>query len=689
MRRGRTDAACRAAWTGARRAATRLLRGSGESRRASGGPTPPASLTMTTTTTTKTKTTDAAAARDRVAELAARCASSQVRNFVVTAHIDAGKSTLSDRLLNVTGNLSAKDTSAGQVLDTLRVERERGITVKAQTATMQWRGHLLNLIDTPGHTDFSFEVLRSLAACEGAVLLVDSTHGVEAQTMANHRFAVEAGLAVVPCLTKLDLKTSDPARCLAQMESIFGIPEHQVLWTSARTGEGVDALLDAVVHRVPPPAPSTDGDALLASVVDLWHDQYKGVVMLVVVRAGRLRAGDRVVLADVAGAEAFEVKEAGVLLPQARALAEGLGPGRCGYMFAVNVRGAKDAYIGARVVRASERGRAAAAIPAARFRVFDRPKPTVFASVYPIDAEDFDDLRRSITKLALNDSSVALKQESIQALGQGFRAGFLGTLHMEVFVQRLEDEFGAKIICTAPSVPYTVEKKSGERAVCENAAQLPEHAEIQRVFEPMSVLTLVTPVECVGAIMEALQARRGRMQRVDPSFDGARTRLVYRLPWQEAVSGLHDEVKALSSGFASYDLREAPEEEADIVRVDVLLNGERAEPLSIMCHRSAAEARGRRIALRLKETIPPQVFDVAIQAAVWGSRVVARESIRGVRKDVLSIGGGKVVGGGDKTRKMKLLERQKAGKKRLKAVANVQLSQDAFLAVLDKGPRSG
>lgn len=620
-----------------------------------------------------------------------------MRNFAIIAHIDAGKSTLSDRILELTGSLSSRDTKAGQVLDKLQVERERGITVKAQSATMLWRDHfLLNLLDTPGHVDFGFEVKRSLTACQGALLLVDSTQGVQAQTLANFELAKAAGLTIIPTLTKLDLKTSDPDTSLRQMETLLGIHnQDEVIWCSAKTGEGVVDCLNAVVDRIPcPPLPPDTipetASTLQAKVLDLWHDQYRGVVVLIVVNRGRMSSGERIMVIGEDGMpitdSVFEVKEVGINTPTALAMEQGLGVGRIGYLLAVNSKGAKRAYIGATLV--SEKvGKAILRqgpcnLSRAQSMALIRSKPTVFASIYPVLADDFDELKKSINKLQLNDSSVVAKEEASGALGNGFRCGFLGSLHMEVFTQRLEDEFNAQLISTAPSVVYTCKLRDGQEVRAEKPSQLPPPGEAIEILEPIVRCTLISPVEYVSEIMEELVRRRAKQEKIEPIDEGARTKLIYRVPWSEAVSDFQEVLKALSSGFASFDFSECEPEAADIVRVDMLLNGEKAEPLAFVAHRSSAERRGREVAKRLKDVIPSQQFDVVIQAAI-GSKVVARETLRGMRKNVLEKSG-KLVGGGDITRKRKLLDRQKQGKERLKSVGSVQLNQDAFRAVLDR-----
>lgn len=628
-----------------------------------------------------------------------------VRNFSVVGHIDSGKSSLSDKIMVMAGNLTAAEIEQGRVLDKLDVERSRGITVKSQSVAMQWKTNLLNLVDTPGHVDFSYEVRRSLSTCDGAILLVDSTQGVQAQTLANFTLAKSANLVIIPALTKLDLRTSDPDGSLKQMESFFGIKEDEVIWTSSKTGEGVDDLLNAVVARVPCPAPVPASESLLqtlagdevpvrGAVVDLWYDQYRGVVVLMCVQRGTLRATDRVCILGEDGYplenSSFEVKETGVFLPSQQKLDFGLETGRIGYVLSVNSKGAKAAFIGATIVSEREAklitqlAKSSAHPVAARSNAVPvRPKATVFASCYPIDASDFEELKKAMNRLALNDASVVIKPETSTALGSGFRCGFLGQLHLEVFTQRLEDEFGTSLISTAPSVSYEVVMKDGTSYLAETPAQLPDQMfAVHHILEPMVRCTLLTPHEYVHAISTELVERRGVQESSDPIGDTSRFQLVYRLPWSEAVTDFQDTIKGMSSGFASFDLVECPAEPADIVRVDILLNAIKAEPLAFVCHRAHAERRGREVAKRLKDVIPSQQFDVSIQAAI-GVKVVAREQLRGMKKNVLERSG-KLVGGGDVTRKKKLLEQQKAGKERLKNVGNVQLSQEAFRAVLDR-----
>eukprot|EP00656_Telonema_subtile_P004357 TRINITY_DN11979_c0_g1_i1.p1 TRINITY_DN11979_c0_g1~~TRINITY_DN11979_c0_g1_i1.p1 ORF type:complete len:630 (-),score=145.73 TRINITY_DN11979_c0_g1_i1:244-2133(-) len=595
----------------------------------------------------------------------------RIRNFCIIAHVDHGKSTLADRLLELTGNVSAGQT---QVLDSLQVERERGITVKAQAATMIHPGpedqpFMFNLIDTPGHVDFYHEVKRSLGACQGALLLVDSTQGVQAQTLANYRIAQEANLTVLPVLTKLDLPHSDPAMALDQLKASFGIEEDDVLWTSAKTGEGVDSLLPALIERVPPPPGAADGP-LRAVVVDSWHNSYQGVVCLVQVESGSLAAGQPFAVGS--SAQRFTVGEVGVHTPGVLPI-DALRAGQVGYILA-GVKSTADMVIGDVLL---DLNADRSALPP-RLKV----KAMLYSSVYPMDAGEFDNLRRALNRLVLNDPSVSSAQESSGALGQGFRCGFLGKLHMEVFFQRLSNEFGTDVISTAPMVPVTARlSKDNTEVTVNKPSELPASSLVKHYLEPMARVTVVTPPEYIGEIMEELTDRRG-VQKELSYLDNSRVILDFQVPWQEVVVDLYDRVKSISSGYASFDHEKAEPQIADVVRVDLLLNGSAVDALSFICHRSVAERRGRDVALRLKEKIDRQQYEVVIQAAI-GLKVVARERIRAFRKDVL-IKGGKTVGGGDKTRKQKLLQKQKKGKARMKMVGNVELSQSAFMSIVNQ-----
>ena len=612
----------------------------------------------------------------------------RIRNFCIIAHIDHGKSTLADRLLELTGNID-KETKNSQVLDSLSVERERGITVKAQTASMLYdhegdgSAYLLNLIDTPGHVDFSFEVSRSIAACQGALLLVDSTQGIQAQTLANYRIARDAGLSIIPVLTKLDLPHSDPAMAIEQIESAFQIPEEEIIWTSAKTGEGVDEILDALIKYIPSPGESYSDNAkkesfqldgsLRAIVVDSWHNNYRGVIVLMSVVDGSLKRGDVIGMAH--SGKKYEVLETGLLSP-APIVTDELRKGQVGYVVA-GIKDPKDVVTGDTVVNE-------ATLKSANFKRLKKvtpSKPMLYASVYPTDSADFENLSRSLDRLLLNDASVSVTTETSGALGQGFRCGFLGKLHMEVFYQRLQDEYASEVISTAPMVPFKTVMKDGSIQLVEKPSDLPDRTHVLEFLEPMAQVTVVTPPEYLGLMMETLQSHRGKQLGIE-HLDTMTTVLKYELPWQEVVIDLYDEIKSRSSGYASFDYEETESLPADIVRVDLLLNGSAVDALSFVCHRSVAETRGRSVGKRLKKVISRQQYEVVIQAAI-GAKIIARERIPPFRKDVL-IKSGKTVGGGDVSRKKKLLEKQKKGKKRMKMVGNVELNQEAFMSVMKK-----
>jgi elongation factor 4 len=607
----------------------------------------------------------------------------RIRNFCIIAHIDHGKSTLADRILELTGNIDKNNTNA-QILDSLKVEQERGITVKAQTASMLYTDdenlevYLLNLIDTPGHVDFSFEVSRSIAACQGALLLVDSTQGVQAQTLANYRIAKAAGLHIIPVLTKLDLPHSDPAMAIEQIEAAFQMKEEDVLWTSAKTGEGVDDILATIVTTVPSPiqtvASVDDLDGRLrAVVVDSWHNKYRGVVVLVSMIDGEMKIGDKIGMASTG--KKYEVLEVGLLSPIPMPTAS-LKAGHVGY-FIAGVKNPKDVITGDTIVTD-------AVLKSSTYHLVKKVKPSkpmLYASVYPTDGSEFENLSKSLDRLLLNDASVSVSLETSGALGQGFRCGFLGKLHMEVFFQRLQDEYESDVISTAPMVPFEAVLKNGKTVLVEKPSDLPERTKVLEYLEPMSLVTVVTPPEYIGVMMQTLQSHRGKQISME-HLDMATAVLKYQLPWQEVVIDLYDEIKNQSSGYASFDYEEGTPVAADIVRVDLLLNGSAVDALSFVCHRSVAESRGRGVALRLKNVINRQQYEVVIQAAI-GSKVVARERIAPFRKDVL-IKSGKTVGGGDVTRKKKLLEKQKKGKARMKMVGNVELNQEAFMSVMKR-----
>jgi GTP-binding protein LepA len=585
----------------------------------------------------------------------------RIRNFSIIAHIDHGKSTLADRILEFTNTVTGRDMRA-QVLDSMELERERGITIKAQAVRVQWKGHELNLIDTPGHVDFTYEVSRSLQACEGAVLVVDAAQGVEAQTVANAYLAIENDLELLPLVNKIDLPQADPEGAARELAELVGDSPDRVLRVSAKTGEGVEAVLDAIVERIPPPSgdPQAPPRAL---VFDSSYDQYRGVVAFVRGVDGEFHARENV-LAMAQGTR-FETEEVGFFSPTMQA-AESLGAGEVGYI----VTGLKDVA----KLRVGD-------TLTSRARPADEPlpgykdvKPMVFAALYPTDSDDYPQLRDALERLKLNDASLSYEPETSQALGFGFRCGFLGLLHMEIVRERLEREFDLDLLVTAPTVAYRVETPGGEVVEVHNPADLPPERE--RVDEPYVRASIVVPKDGVGQVMELCNERRGRFDHMEyPSPE--RVLLVYELPLAEIVFDFYDQLKSRTSGYASFDYDFAGFREGELVRLDVLVGGEPVDALSLVLHRDEAYQRGRALVDRLREEIPRQMFDVPVQAAI-GSRIIARETIKAKRKDVLA-----KCYGGDITRKRKLLERQKAGKRRMKQVGAVEVPQEAFLAVLN------
>jgi len=593
---------------------------------------------------------------------------SRIRNFSIIAHIDHGKSTLADRIIQLCGGLAEREM-AEQVLDSMDLERERGITIKAQTAALQYQArdgerYLLNLIDTPGHVDFSYEVSRSLAACEGALLVVDAAQGVEAQTVANCYTAIEQGVEVVPVLNKIDLPSADPEKAIQEIEDVIGIRAQGALRASAKTGDGVPEILEAVIARIPPPKGDPDA-RLQALVIDSWFDNYVGVVMLVRMMQGRLRPKDKVLLMSTGAAHLCE--QVGVFTPKSQPREE-LVAGEVGFVVA-GVKELREAKIGDTITRGDRP--AAAPLPG-----FKEIKPQVFAGLYPVESNQYEALRDALEKLHLNDASFHYEPEVSQALGFGFRCGFLGLLHMDIVQERLEREYGMELVTTAPSVVYEVHLRDGGVQLVSNPAKLPDPSLIAEIREPMIATTLFVPQEYVGPVMTLCTEKRGTQTNLH--YSARHVVLSYDLPLNEVVLDFFDRLKSLTRGFGSMDYEFKAYRPADVIRLDVLVNGERVDALSSMVHREVAQRRGRELAARLRGLIPRQMFDVAIQAAI-GANIIARENVKALRKNVLA-----KCYGGDVTRKRKLLEKQKAGKKRMKQVGSVEIPQEAFLAVLQR-----
>ena len=586
----------------------------------------------------------------------------RIRNFSIIAHIDHGKSTLSDRILEITGAVEARDMRS-QYLDSMDLERERGITIKAQNVRVDWKGHTLHLIDTPGHVDFGYEVSRSLAACEGVVLVVDAAQGIEAQTLANCYLALESDLEIVACLNKIDLPAADPDRYAAEIEQVLGIPADQILRISAKTGMGVDLLLDAVCERIP--APGGDIDApLQALIFDSQFDQYRGVVSSIRVMNGRMNAGSKLKFMQTGALH--EIIEIGARRPAPTPLAE-LGPGEVGYLIA-GIKDVAEARSGETVTTASHGATEALA-------GYRDPKPMVFCGLYPIDGDDFENLRESLQKLKLNDASVTYEPESSGALGFGFRCGFLGLLHMEIVKERLEREFNLALIATAPSVEYRVHKTNGDIELVDNPADLPQPQSIDYIEEPYFRVSIITPKEYTGTLMDLCQTRRGDMTKLE-YLSPERVELHYKIPLAEVVVDFFDQMKSRTQGYASLDYELSGYERSNLVKVDLLLNAIPADAFSTIVHRDKAFAYGSRMCEKLKELIPRQMFDVPIQAAI-GGKVIARETVKAKRKDVLA-----KCYGGDITRKRKLLEKQKEGKKKMKSIGRVEVPGDVFISAL-------
>jgi GTP-binding protein LepA len=589
----------------------------------------------------------------------------RIRNFSIISHVDHGKSTLSDRILELTGAVDPRQMRE-QFLDSMDIERERGITIKAQNVRVVHRDHVLHLIDTPGHVDFGYEVSRSLAACEGALLLVDASQGIQAQTLANCYQALEHNLEIVAVLNKIDLPAAEPERCAAEIEQVLGLPAAEILRISAKTGEGVHELLDAVIDRIPAPGGSTEAP-LRTLIFDSVYDQYRGVVSSVRVFDGVLRHGARLRFMQ-AGAD-HDIEEIGVRTPTTLPVKE-LGPGQVGYLIA-GIKNVSEARSGETVTDVAD--------PAAEaLEGYRDPKPMVFCGLYPVDGDQLPDLRDALEKLRINDASFTFEPESSHALGFGFRCGFLGLLHMEIIRERLEREFDLSLIATAPSVAYMVELTDGGLVEVDNPIDLPEVSRIAAISEPILTATILTPSEYTGTVMDLCQNRRAEMTRME-YLSPERVELVYRIPLAEVVVDFFDQLKSRTKGYASLDYEPADYAAANLVRVDLLINHVPVDAFSTIVHRSQADVYGRRMTERLRELIPRQLFDVPIQAAI-GGRIVARETVKAKRKDVLS-----KCYGGDVTRKRKLLERQKEGKKRMKAIGRVEVPQEAFISALRIG----
>ena len=595
-----------------------------------------------------------------------------IRNFSIIAHIDHGKSTLADRIISRCGGLSDREMSE-QVLDSMDIEKERGITIKAQTAALHYKAkdgqvYNLNLIDTPGHVDFSYEVSRSLSACEGALLVVDASQGVEAQTVANCYTALDLGVEVLPVLNKMDLPQSDPDNAKAEIEDVIGIDAGDAIPCSAKTGMGIEEILEAIVAKVPAPRGNPEGP-LRAMIIDSWFDTYVGVVMLVRVVDGRLLKGERIKM--MATGAAYEAGSLGVFTP-ANESREALRAGEVGYVIC-GIKELQAAKVGDTITLEKKlpnnAGPATEALPG-----FKEIQPQVFAGLYPTEASEYDQLRDALEKLKLNDASLHYEPEVSQALGFGFRCGFLGLLHMEIVQERLEREFDQDLITTAPSVVYQVVMPGGEVVMVENPAKMPDQGKLQEIREPIVTVHLYMPQEYVGPVMTLANQKRG--VQMNMAYHGRQVMLTYEMPLGEIVLDFFDKLKSVSRGYASMDYEFKEYRASDVVKVDILLNGEKVDALSIIVHRSQSQYRGRAVVAKMREIISRQMFDVAIQAAI-GANIIARETIKAMRKNVLA-----KCYGGDITRKRKLLEKQKAGKKRMKQIGSVEVPQEAFLAIL-------
>jgi GTP-binding protein LepA len=590
-----------------------------------------------------------------------------IRNFSIIAHIDHGKSTLADRLMEATGTLSERE-KVDQFLDKMDIERERGITIKAQTVRMRYtardgKEYALNLIDTPGHVDFSYEVSRSLCACEGAILVVDASQGVEAQTLANVYMALEQDLEIILVLNKIDLPNAEPDRVKREIEDVVGLDTREIIAASAKKGVGVQEILERVVQKIPPPSgdPAAPPKGL---IVDSWFDNYQGVVILTRMFDGTLRPGQKIILMSTGNA--FEIQKVGVFCPHPKEV-ESLGPGDVGFVIA-NIKDVKETKIGDTITDSRNR----AAVPLPGFKVV---RPMVFAGVYPVVSDEYGQLRTAIEKLRLNDASFTAEPENSVALGFGFRCGFLGLLHMEIIQERLEREYGVELITTAPTVGYRAVKKDGTVETVDSPARLPEPLALDHIEEPFILATLHLPSEFLGSVLKLCEERRG-VQRQMKFASSNRVILEYELPLNEIVLDFYDRLKTASRGYASMDYEFLEFRRSDLVRLDILLNGEPVDALSLIVHRDNAYPKGKEVTEKLRKLIPRQMFEVAIQAAI-GSKVIARESVKAIRKNVIA-----KCYGGDITRKRKLLEKQKEGKKRMKQVGTVEIPQEAFLSIL-------
>ncbi|MEM7272785.1 MAG: translation elongation factor 4 [Actinomycetota bacterium] len=589
-------------------------------------------------------------------------ATDHIRNIAIIAHIDHGKSTLADRLLEICGAVEAR-AMREQYLDTMDLERERGITIKLQSVKLEWKGHIINLIDTPGHVDFGYEVSRSLAACEGVILVVDAAQGIEAQTLANTYLALEHDLEIVPVLNKLDLPAAEPDLHASEMEQVIGTPAEDVLRISAKTGMGVEDLLDAIIERIPPPEGDADAP-LQALIFDSHFDNYRGVISSVRVVNGRLATGEK--LRFIQAGAVHDADEVGVRTPDNTPV-DSLGPGEVGYLIA-GIKDVREARSGETITTAAN----GATEPLDGYR---EPQPMVFCGLYPVDGDDYEDFRDALDKLRLDDGSFTFEPETSTALGFGFRCGFLGLLHMEIVRERLQREFDLNLIATSPSVEYRLTMNNGDEVIIDNPSAMPAAGDLKQIEEPYLKASMITPSDYTGTLMELCQSRRGQLEKME-YLSPERLELVYRLPLAEVVIDFFDQLKSRSQGYASLDYEPNGYEPGDLVRVDILFNGEQVDAFSTIVHRDSSYDYGRRTAEKLREIIPRQQFEVPIQAAI-GGRIIARETVKAFRKDVTA-----KLYGGDVTRKNKLLKKQKEGKRRMKSIGRVDIPSDTFIRAL-------